>query len=55
MEKSNKELAVELEVSAIQAMAQMKQGVLHQPLSGDDINRILRDCYSSVCSLDNDK
>lgn len=55
MEKSNKELAVELAVSAIQATAQLKQNSPHQPLSGNDIRSILQDCYSAVCELDNGK
>ena len=55
MEKSNKELAVELAISAIQATAQLKQDFPHQPLSGNDIKNILKDCYSAVCELDNGK
>lgn len=57
MEKSNKELAVELAVSAIQAMAQMKSNSnsLHKPLGGEDIKNILNDCYSAICDLDSGK
>ena len=55
MAKTDKELAVELAVSAIQAMAQLKQNTPHQPLSGNDIKSILKDCYSAVCELDDGK
>lgn len=54
-EKSNKELAVDLAKSALQAMAQMQNTVTHKPFSGDDIKNILNDCYSAVCGLDNGK
>lgn len=54
-EKSNKELAVELAKSALQAMAQMQSPVAHKPFSGSDIKNILNDCYSAVCDLDNGK
>lgn len=55
MAKTDKELAVELAVSAIQAMAQLKQNTSRQPLSGNDIKNILNDCYSAVCELDEGK
>lgn len=54
-EKSNKELAVDLAKSALQAMAQMQNSVAHKPLNGIDIKNILNDCYSAVCDLDNGK
>ncbi len=52
MDKSNKELAVDLAKSALMAMAQMSQNNMHKPLSGDDVENILKSCYSAVCSLD---
>lgn len=55
MAKTDKELAVELAVSAIQAMAQLRQNTPHQPFSGNDIKSILKDCYSAVCELDKGK
>ena len=54
-EKSNKELAVELAASALQAMAQMQSFVAHKPFSSADIKNILNDCYSAVCNLDDGK
>lgn len=55
MAKTDKELAVELTASALQAMAQLRQNIPHQPLSGNDIKSILKDCYSAVCALDDGK
>lgn len=52
MDKSNKELAVDLAKSALMAMAQMSQNNMHKPSSGDDVENILKSCYSAVCSLD---
>lgn len=52
MDKSNKELAVDLAKSALMAMAQMSQNNIHKPLSGGDVENILKSCYLAVCSLD---
>lgn len=51
MEKSNKELAVELACAALNSMSS-RQGALVRPLTGDDIEQILNDCYFAICSLD---
>ena len=55
MDKSNKELAVDLAKSALIAMALTKQNVVHKPLSGAYIKNILSDCYLAVCDLDSGK
>ena len=56
--KTDKELAVELAASALQAMALMRnnqQSPIHKPLSGSDIRNILTDCYSAVRDFESDK
>ena len=56
--KTDKELAVELAASALQATALMQnnqQSPIHKPLSGSDIRNILTDCYSAVRDLESDK
>ena len=52
MDKSNKELAVDLAKSVLQCMSN-NQSPLHKPISGDDIKNVLKDCYSAICDLDN--
>lgn len=50
--KNNVELAVELTCAALNAMAIMRPSQSIKPLSGQDINNILNECYSAVCTLD---
>ncbi len=49
--KTDKELAVELACSALNAMATMRPSPSIKPLSGQDIINILNECYSAVCAL----
>ncbi len=49
--KTDKELAVELACSALNAMATMRPSQSIKPLSGQDINNILNECYSAICAL----
>lgn len=49
--KTDKELAVELACSALNAMAIMRPSPSIKPLSGQDINNILNECYSAICAL----
>lgn len=53
MKKTNKELAVKLACSALGAMATIRSSadIAPTPLTGNDIQNILNDCYSAVCSL----
>ena len=55
MEKSNKELAVELTKSVLLAMAQTRSEHFAKPTSGVDVKNILNDCYSSIYDLDKGK
>lgn len=53
-EKSNKELAVELASAVVKAMAihNNNSAAVKKPISGEDIDNILKNCYQSVKSLD---
>lgn len=53
-EKSNKELAVELACAVVKAMAihNNNSTAVKKPISGEDIDNILKNCYQSVKSLD---
>ena len=46
MDKRDKQLAVELACAVINSMKIVK------PITGDDVNSILEDCYSAVTSLE---
>ena len=52
MNKSDKELAVELAVAVINSIPKMQPGNM-KPLSGQDIRSVLSDCFSAVKQLDN--
>lgn len=52
MEKSNKELAVELAKFVILSSVLKNGDSVKKPLTGEDVRNILKDCYSSVCDLD---
>lgn len=53
MPKSDKELAVDLACAVIQSAAIRAQAstVPVKPLTGEDVRKILSDCYSAVSSL----
>lgn len=50
MGKTDKELAVELTCAALNAMATMHSEP-QKPLNGEQVNALLKDCYSFVKSL----
>lgn len=51
MEKTNKELAVELACASLIAMSHMNT---QKPLSNTDIKNVLNDCYTLVSNLPKD-
>lgn len=52
MPKTDKELAVELAVAALSAIAHMAPSAsIRKPLDGAQINDVLKDCYNAVHSL----
>lgn len=53
MQKSDKELAVELAIAVIQTIPQMQslQSGVKKPIDGSDVRVILTDCYDAVTSL----
>ncbi len=55
--KTDKELAVEFASAVIQAVSNSSSnsGLAHKPISGNEINRILKDCYQSIKELDDGK
>lgn len=54
MTKTDKELAVELACATLNAIAAMRPNS-PKPLSGTDIQNILNNCYTSICSLEDSK
>lgn len=53
MEKTDKELAVELACAYISAWFSASGGSnpIKKPMSGDELDTLLQNCYSSVSSL----
>ena len=51
MAKTNKELAVELACACINSIGK-NQAANRKPLSTEDVDSILRDCYNSIRSLE---
>lgn len=53
--KTDKELAVELASAALYAISNRNANlqILQKPISGDDIDNILKNCYQSIKDLDN--
>lgn len=54
MAKSNKELAVDLACACITTISS-RPSPTHKPLTFDDINNIVHDCFNVVKSLDSDE
>jgi hypothetical protein len=52
MDKTNKELAVELAKYVVLASVLKNNDSIKKPLTGEDVQNILKDCYFAVCDLD---